>query len=83
MGVPPDYDPVMTSKPYYRTGSCICMATKRVVMTLLITTPPDLKKGLVGTTDKSPTTVPLNDNGIIGNAKPYRIQRNLNNARPA
>lgn len=78
MGVPPDYDPVMTSKPYYRTGH-VFVWRKDSGYNITGYDSPDLKKGLVGTTDKSPTTVPLNDNGIIGNAKPYRIQRNLNN----
>lgn len=78
MGVPPDYDPVMTSKPYYRTGH-VFVWREESGYDITDYSSPDLKKGLVGTTDKSPTTVPLNDNGIIGNAKPYRIQRNLNN----
>lgn len=77
MGVPPDYDPVMTSKPYYRTGH-VFVTRKESGYNITSWDSPDLKKGLVGVTDKSPTTVPLNDNGIIGNAKPYRIQRNLN-----
>jgi len=78
MGVPPDYDPVMTSKPYYRTGH-VFVWRKDSNYDITSWDSPDLKKGLVGVTDKSPTTVPLNDHGIIGNAKPYRIQRNLNN----
>lgn len=77
MGVPPDYDPVRTSKPYYRTGH-VFVWREESGYDINGWDSPDLKKGLVGTTDKSPTTVPLNDNGIIGNAKPYRIQRDLN-----
>ena len=77
MGVPPDYDPLLTSKPYYRTGH-VFVWRKDSGYDIQGWDSPDLKKGLVGTTDKSPTTVPLNDNGIIGNAKPYRIQRDLN-----
>ena len=77
MGVPPDYDPLLTSKPYYRTGH-VFVWRKESGYDINGWDSPDLKKGLVGTTDKSPTTVPLNDNGIIGNAKPYRIQRDLN-----
>jgi len=78
MGVPPDYDPVMTTKPYYRTGH-VFVWRKDSGYDINSYDSPDLKKGLVGVTDKSPVTVPLNDNGIIGSAKPYRIQRNLNN----
>jgi mxaJ protein len=77
MGVPPDYDPVRTSKPYYRTGH-VFVWRKDSGYDITSWDSPDLKKGLVGVTDKSPTTVPLNDNDIIGNAKPYRIQRDLN-----
>ncbi|MGJ8620381.1 MAG: quinoprotein dehydrogenase-associated putative ABC transporter substrate-binding protein [Methylophilaceae bacterium] len=77
MGVPPDYDPLLTSKPYYRTGH-VFVWRKDSGYDITGWDSQDLKKGLVGTTDKSPTTVPLNDNGIIGNAKPYRIQRDLN-----
>ncbi len=77
MGVPPDYDPLLTSKPYYRTGH-VFIWRKDSGYDINDYSSPDLRKGLVGVTDKSPTTVPLNDNGIIGNAKPYRIQRDLN-----
>ncbi len=77
MGVPPDYDPLYTSKPYYRTGH-VFVWRKESGYNITDWNSPDLKKGIVGTTDKSPTTVALNDNGIIGNAKPYRIQRDLN-----
>ena len=77
MGVPPDYDPLMTSKPYYRTGH-VFVWRQESGYDITGYDSPDLKKGLVGVTDKSPITVPLNDNGIIGNAKPYRIQRDLN-----
>jgi mxaJ protein len=77
MGVPPDYDPLLTSKPYYRTGH-VFVWRQESGYDITGYDSPDLKKGLVGVTDKSPITVPLNDNGIIGNAKPYRIQRDLN-----
>jgi len=78
MGVPPDYDPLMTSKPYYRSGH-VFVWRKESGYDIKDYDSPDLKKGVVGTTDKSPTTVALYANNIIGNAKPYRIQRNLNN----
>jgi mxaJ protein len=77
MGVPPDYDPVMTSEPYYRTGHVFVW---RQDSNYDITSwdSPDLKKGLIGTTDKSPVTVPMNDKGLMSNARAYRIQRDLN-----
>jgi mxaJ protein len=39
---------------------------------------PDLKKAIIGVNDKSPVAVALNANGLMYNAKPYRIQRDLN-----
>jgi mxaJ protein len=77
MGVPPDYDPVLTSKPYYRTGH-VFVWRKDSGYDIQGWDSPDLKKGLIGTTDKSPVTVPMNDNGLMANARAYRIQRDLN-----
>ncbi len=77
MGVPPDYDPVMTSKPYYRTGH-VFVWRKESGYDITSWDSPDLKKGLIGTTDKSPVTVPMNDKGLMSNARAYRIQRDLN-----
>jgi mxaJ protein len=37
-----------------------------------------LRKGFIGVIDHSPATIPMNDNNLIGNARPYRIQRDLN-----
>ena len=34
--------------------------------------------GFIGVIDHSPATIPMNDNNLIGNARPYRIQRDLN-----
>jgi mxaJ protein len=77
MGVPPDYDPVMTSKSYYRTGH-VFVWRKKSGYDITSWDSPDLKKGLIGTTDKSPVTVPMNDKGLMSNARAYRIQRDLN-----
>jgi mxaJ protein len=77
MGVPPDYDPVLTSKPYYRTGH-VFVWRKDSGYDIQGWDSPDLKKGIIGTTDKSPVTVPMNDNGLMSNARAYRIQRDLN-----
>jgi mxaJ protein len=77
MGVPPDYDPVLTSKPYYRTGH-VFVWRKESGYNITGWDSPDLKKGVIGVTDKSPASVPMNDHGLIANAKPYRIQRDLN-----
>lgn len=77
MGVPPDYDPLMTSKPYYRTGH-VFVWRKESGYSITDWDSPDLKKGLIGVIDKSPATVPMNDHGLIENARAYRIQRDLN-----
>ena len=35
-------------------------------------------KGFIGVVDHSPATIPMDANGLIANARPYRIQRDLN-----
>jgi len=77
MGVPPDYDPVLTSKPYYRTGH-VFVWRKESGFNITGWDSPDLKKGVIGVTDKSPASVPMNEHGLIEHSKPYRIQRDLN-----
>jgi mxaJ protein len=39
---------------------------------------PDLKKGFIGVVGQSPATIPMNDHNLISNARPYRMQRDLN-----
>jgi mxaJ protein len=39
---------------------------------------PDLKKSTIGIVGQSPATIALNDYGLMPNARPYRMQRDLN-----
>lgn len=77
MGVPSDYDPVLTSKPYYRSGH-VFVWRKDSNYNIKDWDSPDLKKGIIGIIGQSPATIPLNDHGLMGNARPYRMQRDLN-----
>lgn len=76
MGVTSDYDPVRTTKPYYRTGY-VFVYRKDSGYNITDWKSPDLKKGVIGIIDKSPVAIPLSENGLMANARPYRLQRNL------
>jgi hypothetical protein len=39
---------------------------------------PDLRKGIIGLVGQSPPSRPLSDHGLMENARPYRLQRDLN-----
>jgi len=77
IGVPPDFDALRTSKPYYRTGH-VFVWRKDSNYNITSWDSPDLKKGLIGVIGQSPATIPMNDKGLIANARPYRMQRDLN-----
>lgn len=77
MSTTSDSDMMRTSKPYYRTGH-VYVWRKESNYNITDWTSPDLKKGYIGVKDHSPATIPMNDNGLIANARPYRIQRDLN-----
>ena len=77
MGIGTDVDSVLTSKPYYRTGNVFIWRTESNY-NITEWTSPDLKKGIIGVVGQSPATIPMNDLGLIGNARPYRQQRDLN-----
>lgn len=76
MGVTSDYDPVRTTKPYYRTGY-VFVYRKESGYNITDWKSPDLKKGIIGIIDKSPVAIPLSENGLMANARPYRLQRDL------
>lgn len=76
MGTTSDNDAMRTSKPYYRAGH-VYVWRKESNYNITNWTSPDLHKGFIGVTDHSPATIPMNDNGLISNARPYRIQRDL------
>lgn len=72
-----DNDALRTSKPYYRAGH-VFIYRKDSNYNITNWDSPDLKKAYIGIVDKSPATVPMNDHGLIGNTRPYRLQRDLN-----
>ncbi len=77
MSTTSDNDSMRTSKPYYRTGH-VFIWRKESGYNITDWDSADLKKGFIGVIDKSPATIPLNDHNLIGNARPYRQQRDLN-----
>ncbi|MGZ8270048.1 MAG: quinoprotein dehydrogenase-associated putative ABC transporter substrate-binding protein [Methylophilus sp.] len=77
MGVSSDYDALRTSTPYYRSGH-VFVWRKDSNYNITDWDSPDLKKGIIGIVDKSPAAIPLNDHNLMANARPYRLQRDLN-----
>ena len=77
IGMTSDFDALRTSKPYYRSGY-VYVWRKESNYDISNWDSPDLKKGIIGIVDRSPATVPLNDHNLMANAKPYRLQRDLN-----
>lgn len=77
MGTTSDYDSLRTSKPYYRTGN-VFVYRKDSGYNISDWSSPDLKKARIGIVGQSTATIPLNDFNLMGNARPYRLQRDLN-----
>ena len=77
MGTTPDNDALRTSKPYYRSGH-VFVYKKDSGLKITNWDSPDLKKATIGIVGQSPATIPLKDHGLLGNARPYRMQRDLN-----
>ncbi len=77
IGTTSDSDMMRTSKPYYRAGH-VFVWRKDSNYNITDWTSPDLHKGFIGVIDHSPATIPMDANGLINNARPYRIQRDLN-----
>lgn len=77
MGTTSDIDTMRTSKPYYRSGH-VYVWRKDSNFNITNWDSPDLKKGFIGVVDHSPATIPMDAHGLIANARPYRIQRDLN-----
>ena len=73
----PDNDALRTSKPYYRSGH-VFVWRKDSNYDITNWDSPDLHKGFIGVIDHSPATIPMDANNLIGNARPYRMQRDLN-----
>ena len=72
-----DFDALRTSKPYYRSGH-VFVWRKDSNYNITDWDSPDLRKGVIGVIGQSPATIPMNDKNLIANARPYRMQRDLN-----
>ena len=76
IGTNTTYDALDTTKPYYRAGH-VWIYREDSGYDISSWDSPDLKKGVIGLVDKSPVAQALNANGLMANARPYRIQRDL------
>ena len=76
IGTNTTYDALDTTKPYYRAGH-VWIYREDSGYDISSWDSPDLKKGVIGLVDKSPVTQALNATGLMANARPYRIQRDL------
>ena len=77
MGTAQDNDALRTSKPYYRSGN-VWVWRKESNYNISDWDAPDLRKGFIGVVGQSPATIPMNEKDLIQNARPYRMQRDLN-----
>ena len=77
MGTVDGNDQLRTSKPYYRSGH-VFIYRKDSNFNITNWDSPDLRKAVIGVVGQSPATIPLDANGLMGNARPYRMQRDLN-----
>ena len=77
MGMGSDVDNLRTSKPYYRSGY-VFVYRKSSNYNIKNWDSPDLRKGIIGIVGQSPPTIALRDHDLMGNAHPYRLQRDLN-----
>ena len=76
IGTNTTYDALNTTKPYYRAGH-VWIYRKDSGYDIKNWDSPDLKKSVIGLVDKSPVTQALNSNGLMANARAYRIMRDL------
>lgn len=70
-------DMVRTSKPYYRSGY-VFVYRKDSGYNITDWDSPDLHKGKIGVVGQTPPSRPMSDKGLMDNARPYRIMRDLN-----
>lgn len=77
MGTSSDVDMMLTSKPYYRSGY-VFVTRKDSGFNITDWDSPDLHKAVIGIVGQSPPSRPLADHDLLGNAHPYRLQRDLN-----
>ena len=77
IGMGSDVDSLRTSKPYYRSGY-VFVYRKSSNYNIKDWDAEDLKKGFIGIVGESPPTIPLRDHDLMANARPYRLQRDIN-----
>ncbi len=77
MSTTSDNDALRTSKPYFRSGY-VFVYKKDSGYDIKNWDSPDLRKGVIGIIGESPMSRPLADHDLMGNARPYRMQRDLN-----
>ena len=77
MSTTSDNDSMRTSVPYYRSGF-VFVYRKSSGYNITDWDAPDLRKGIIGIVGQSPPTRPLADHDLMANARPYRLQRDLN-----
>ena len=77
MSTTSDNDSMRTSVPYYRPGF-VFVYRKSSGYNITDWDAPDLRKGIIGIVGQSPPTRPLADHNLMENARPYRLQRDLN-----
>lgn len=70
-------DMMLTSKPYYRSGY-VFVYRKDSGYNIKDWDSPDLRKGKIGVVGQTPPSRPIHDKGLMENARPYRIMRDLN-----
>ena len=70
-------DMMRTSKPYYRSGY-VFVYRKDSGYNIKDWDSPDLHKGKIGVVGQTPPSRPIHDKGLMENARPYRIMRDLN-----
>jgi mxaJ protein len=77
MSTTADNDSMRTTNAYYRSGY-VFVWRKSSNYNIKDWDSPDLRKGIIGIVGQSPPTRPLHDHGLMENARPYRMQRDLN-----
>lgn len=77
MGTVSDGDMMLTSAPYYRSGY-VFVYRKESGYNIKDWDSPDLRKGIIGVVGQTPPSRPISDKGLMENARPYRIMRDLN-----
>jgi mxaJ protein len=77
MSTTSDNDSMRTSVPYYRSGF-VFVYRKSSGYNITDWDAPDLRNGIIGIVGQSPPTRTLDDHDLMANARPYRLQRDLN-----